>query len=154
MQRRDFLGGCLSSSLFLAGCQSKTADESNATTGEQPTDASVGQTQIAEAPNAPEMKTMYGLISLLHATEGNRDQLAEVLLSGTKGMPGCKLYAISLDEQDETGIWITEIWDSQDSHAASLQLPSVQRAMSEGKPLIAGFGARHVVTPVGGTGIS
>ena len=96
---------------------------------------------------------MYGIIGQMMATEGNREKLIEILLNGTKDMPGCKLYAIAAATTDETGIWITEIWDSEESHQASLQLPSVQKAIAEGKPMIAGFGDRHIVTPFGGIGV-
>ena len=96
---------------------------------------------------------MYGIIGQLKATEGHRDQLINILLSGTQNMPGCKLYAISADVADETSIWITEIWDSEAAHQASLQLPSVQQAIAAGRPMIAGFGARHIVNPVGGVGV-
>ena len=96
---------------------------------------------------------MYGIIGQMHATEGNRDKLIEILRDGTKAMPGCKLYAIAADTADETGIWITEIWDSEASHQASLQLSTVQAAIAAGRPMIAGFGVRHIVTPMGGIGV-
>ena len=97
---------------------------------------------------------MYGIIGQLKATEGNRDPLINILLNGTKEMPGCKLYAISADASDDVSIWITEVWESEEAHQASLALPSVQAAIAEGRPIIAGFGDRHIVTPVGGVGIS
>ena len=97
--------------------------------------------------------TMFGIIGQMHSTPGGRAKLIDILLAGTKDMPGCKLYAISADSSDETGLWITEIWDSAESHKASLQLPAVQNAIAKGKPLIAGFGDRHVVNPVGGFGL-
>lgn len=96
---------------------------------------------------------MYGMIGQMQATEGDRDKLIAILLNGTKDMPGCKLYAISADTADETSIWITEVWESEEAHQASLQLPNVQAAIAEGRPMIAGFGARHIVTPIGGVGI-
>ena len=96
---------------------------------------------------------MYGIIGQIHATAGNREKLIDILLNGTKQMPGCKLYAVAADTSDETGIWITEFWDSEDSHQASLQLPSVQNAIAEGRSLIGGFGERHIVTPAGGVGL-
>lgn len=68
-------------------------------------------------------------------------------------MPGCKLYSIAADTADDTAIWITEFWDTEEHHKASLQLPAVQAAISEGKPLIAGFGERHIVSPRGGIGV-
>lgn len=96
---------------------------------------------------------MYGIIGQMQATEGNRKKLIDILLNGTKDMPGCTLYAIAADTADETSIWITEIWESEEAHQASLQLPAVQQAIAEGREMIAGFGARHIVTPVGGVGV-
>ena len=97
---------------------------------------------------------MYGLIGKIDVTAGNRDQLIDILLSCTQEMPGCKLYAIAADTEDDNGIWVTEIWDDEDSYHASLKLPEVQQAMANGRPLIAGFGARHIVTPMGGFGVA
>ena len=97
---------------------------------------------------------MYGIIGKMNATEGSREKLIDILINGTKDMPGCKLYAIAADTTDETAIWITEIWDSEESHQASLQLPSVHNAIAQGKPMIAGFGDRHIVRPIGGLGVT
>ena len=96
---------------------------------------------------------MYGLIGKMIATPGNRDALTAILLDGTSGMPGCLSYIIALDPENADAIWITEAWDSEESHAASLKLPPVQQAISRAKPLIAGFGERFVTTPVGGQGL-
>jgi hypothetical protein len=41
----------------------------------------------------------------------------------------------------------------QESHHRSLSLPSVQTAISRGKPIIAGFGERFETLPVSGLGI-
>jgi quinol monooxygenase YgiN len=99
-------------------------------------------------------KDMYGIIGQMMATDGNREKLIGILMNGIKDMPGCKLYAIAADASDEVSIWITEIWDSEESHKASLQLPGVQAAIAQGRPLIAGFGDRHMVKPVGGLGVA
>lgn len=96
---------------------------------------------------------MYGIIGKMIATPGNRAKLIDILMLGTRDMPGCKLYAIAADSADEDGIWITEFWDSEESHKASLELPAVQKAIAVGKPFIAGFGVRHIVNPVGGIGV-
>ncbi|WP_409264074.1 hypothetical protein [Pseudomonas aeruginosa] len=47
-------------------------------------------------------------------------------------------------------MWITEVWKDEASHKASLQLPQVQEAIRKARPIIAGFGARAEVSPVGG----
>lgn len=96
---------------------------------------------------------MYGLIGKMLAAPGKRDELVSILLEGVAGMPGCLSYIIANDPTDSNAIWITEVWDSQKSHEASLTLPSVQEAIARGKPLIAGFGERYVTQPVGGHGI-
>lgn len=93
---------------------------------------------------------MYGIIGKMIATPGQRDALAEILLEGTTEMPGCLSYVIALDPTDDDALWITEVWDSQKSHEASLALPSVKAAIAKGRPLIAGFGERVVTEPVGG----
>lgn len=54
---------------------------------------------------------------------------------------------------DPDTIWITEVWDNQESHQASLSLPSVQVAIAKAKPLIASFGERFITEPIGGHGL-
>jgi quinol monooxygenase YgiN len=97
---------------------------------------------------------MYGLIGKITAAAGQRDALADILIDGTGSMPGCLSYIIALDPADANALWVTEVWDSQASHQASLQLPSVQAAIAKGRPLIAGFSNRVETTPIGGHGIS
>jgi quinol monooxygenase YgiN len=84
---------------------------------------------------------------------GQRDALAEILLEGTAGMPGCLSYVIATDPADDNALWITEVWDSEESHGASLSVPAVRAAIARGRPLIAGFGERFVTAPVGGHGL-
>lgn len=96
---------------------------------------------------------MYGLIGKIIATPGKRQELAEILIEGTREMPGCLSYVVALDSDDADALWVTEAWDSQESHQASLGLPSVRRAIERGRPLIAGFADRIVTTPVGGHGL-
>jgi quinol monooxygenase YgiN len=96
---------------------------------------------------------MYGLIGKLSATPGSRDVLASILLDGTGDMPGCLSYIIASDPADPDGLWITEVWDSKESHGASLSLPAVQAAIAKGRPLIAGFSNRVETEPLGGQGL-
>jgi quinol monooxygenase YgiN len=100
-----------------------------------------------------EEKRMYGLIGKMTAVAGQRDALIAILLEGLANMPGCLSYVVAKDPADANAIWITEVWDSQVSHKASLSLPSVKQAIARGKPLIAGFGESIVTEPVGGHGL-
>ena len=96
---------------------------------------------------------MYGLIGKMVATPGNRDALAAFILGGTGGMPGCLSYVVAKDPRDENALWITEVWDSADSHKASLSLPSVKEAITKARPLIASFGDGVQSEPIGGYGL-
>ncbi len=96
---------------------------------------------------------MYGLLGKIIAKPGQRDALIEILLEGTTDMPGCLSYIISKDSEDEDIIWVTEVWDNKESHKASLSLPPVQEAISQGKPLIEKFGKQIELEPVGGHGL-
>lgn len=96
---------------------------------------------------------MYGLIGKMSAVPGQRDALAAILLEGTTRMPGCLSYVIATDPADADALWITEVWDSQESHQASLALPGVKEAIARGRPLIAGFSNRVETTPLGGYGL-
>ena len=69
-------------------------------------------------------------------------------------MSGCLRYVVGRDQADADSIWITEVWDSQESHKASLALPSVKDAIAKGRPLIAGFEQQIPTEPVGRLGLS
>jgi quinol monooxygenase YgiN len=97
---------------------------------------------------------MFGLIGKMMAAPGQRDALIAILLEGTADMPGCLSYVIARDPGDTNALWITEVWDNEASHRASLSLPAVQQAIARGKPIIAGFGERTVTEPVGGHGLA
>ncbi len=101
-----------------------------------------------------ENQKMYGLIGKMSVVAGKRDELISILLEGVSGMPGCLSYVVAKDPADADAIWITEVWDSEQSHKASLSLPSVRQAITRGKPLIAGFSNNTVTEPVGGHGLS
>jgi len=99
-------------------------------------------------------KKMYGLIGKMTAVSGQRDTLIAILLEGVNDMPGCLSYIVAKDPADANTIWVTEVWDTQGSHKASLSLPAVKQAMARGKPLIAGFGESFATEPVGGHGLA
>ena len=96
---------------------------------------------------------MYGLIGKMLATPGKREELLAILLDNHQTMPGCRSYVVARDPASEDGIWITEVWDSQDEHKGSLQLPHVQAMIARARPMIAGFGERFETEPLGGVGL-
>lgn len=97
---------------------------------------------------------MYGVLGKMVTVPGKRDEFISILLeSAGSSMPGCLSYVIAKDPAEPDALWITEVWDSEESHRASLALPAVRAAIARGKPLIAGFGNRVVTEPVGGHGL-
>ena len=96
---------------------------------------------------------MYGLIGKMTAVPGGRSALAAILLEGLDSMPGCLSYVVAEDPEEADALWITEVWDSAESHQGSLALPQVQDAITRARPLIAGFSDRRETRPLGGAGL-
>ena len=96
---------------------------------------------------------MYGLIGSFRALPGQRDALLAILLENAGDMPGCLSYVVAEDPKDPDSIWVTEVWDSAESHKASLAIAAVKDAIARAMPLIAGFGEHIQTQPVGGHGL-
>lgn len=99
-----------------------------------------------------EKKPFYGLIGQMLAAPGKRDELLAILSESTDGMPGCLSYIVAKDAANPDALWITEVWDSPESHKASLQLPQVRAAIAKARPIIAGFPQHFETEPVAGVG--
>ena len=93
---------------------------------------------------------MFGLIGKMRAAPGKRADLIAILGESTEAMPGCLSYIVAEDASDPDGIWITEVWDNEASHKASLQLDSVKAAITKARPIIAGFDMSVKTTPITG----
>lgn len=91
---------------------------------------------------------MYGLMSRFKAQSGRRDDLIAVMTEGSVKMPGCISYVIAKDPADPNALWITEVWDSKESHAGSLAIPDVKATIARAMPLIGGFDQRIETEPV------
>jgi quinol monooxygenase YgiN len=100
---------------------------------------------------------MYGLTGKFTSQEGQRDTLASLLVQAANqmgGVEGCKVYLVALDAEDPTGIWVYEVWESQEAHTASLQLEAVRALITAARPYIAGMDERRELTPLGGLGMT
>lgn len=93
---------------------------------------------------------MFGLIGKMRAAPGRRADLIAILGESTEAMPGCLSYIVAEDASDPDGIWITEVWDNEASHKASLELDSVKAAITKARPIIAGFDMSVKTTPITG----
>jgi quinol monooxygenase YgiN len=99
---------------------------------------------------------LFGLFGKLIATEGHRDELASKLLKAAelmKGVPGCLLYVINTSSEEPNSVWVTEIWQDEDSHGASLSMPGVRDLLKETMPILASAPEGLRFTPLGGKGL-
>ena len=96
---------------------------------------------------------MYGLIGKFRAHRGKRDALVRAMLDDDTPIPGCISFVVAHDLSDPDAVWITEVWDSQESHKASLKMPSVKASIERAMPLIAKFDKQVETAPVGGIGL-
>jgi quinol monooxygenase YgiN len=88
---------------------------------------------------------MLMLHGRLAAVPARRDELLGILLenSDSDSMPGCRLYLVALDEEDPDGVWVTEVWESEEAHTASLQVEQVRERIARAMPLIDRSGLRQ-----------
>lgn len=96
---------------------------------------------------------MYGLIVKLTAVRDKREELIRVLKESAVDMPGCFSYVVAKDSIDENAVWVTEVWDSANSHDASLSLPLVKSAIPQAKAIVSSFDKIAVTNPVWGVGL-
>ncbi len=94
---------------------------------------------------------MYGLIGKMRCIPGRRrDVIAAMDADDAPNMPGCRSFIVAEDPIDGDCVWITEVWDSEDAHKASLQLPKVKESIAKAMPLIQGVEFNVKTKPVAG----
>ena len=105
----------------------------------------------------PKKQTRYGLFGKLKAAAGNGDELASILLEASRLMAtaqGCHIYIVSQDAQDDTLVWITEVWDTEQDHDNSLNVAGVKELISRAIPLLEGKPESGIkLTVLGGKGL-
>ena len=94
------------------------------------------------------MEEAYGIIGQMMVAPGTRDIVIAAMIEGTREMPGNLAYIIAEDAEDESALWITEVWQTKTDHANSLKLPQVQEAIAKARPHITGMGTRVETKPV------
>jgi quinol monooxygenase YgiN len=92
---------------------------------------------------------MYGLIVKLTSAPGRRNELIEMMGGeDSNTVPGCLSFIVAEDAADENVLWITEVWDSQAAHEASLQAPPIKESLTDADTLIAAFEKIATTHPV------
>jgi quinol monooxygenase YgiN len=98
----------------------------------------------------------FGLFGKFTAQPGQRDALLALLVEAAKGVsdaPGCEIWIVSTSPDDPDGIWVSEVWRSEEDHAASLKGDETRALIERAMPLIKGM--EHVkLAPVAGKGLA
>ena len=83
---------------------------------------------------------VYGYINAIRTKPGKREEVVEILLEAASGVAaaGCLQYTVAVDPGDEVTIRVTEVWESEEAHAASLELPETRAAIARAMPLLSG----------------
>jgi quinol monooxygenase YgiN len=94
----------------------------------------------------------YGYLATMRTKAGHRDDVVRILLSGLDGLRqvGCRLYVVGVSETDPELIWVNEVWESKEHHAASLQLPETKAAIARAMPMLTGEFTGQELTVAGG----
>lgn len=91
---------------------------------------------------------MFMLHGRLSARPGMRDDLLAVITEAESAepMPGCRLYLVAVDDTDLDGVWVTEVWETEQAHRNSLQLEQVKARIARAMPLLdpEGFRQQHL----------
>lgn len=96
----------------------------------------------------------YALCGKFIVEPRDRDALATILSTAADLMAraeGCRTYIVYTEPADDSAVWVTELWDSQEEHDQSLALPGVSDLIAQARPLIRGI-EQHVLVPVRGKG--
>jgi quinol monooxygenase YgiN len=112
-----------------------------------------GVALVSILADAEKGSDMWGMIAKISVLPGKRDEMIGILKSSAANMPGCFSYVVAKDATEENVMWVTEVWDSQAGHDASLSLPAVKEAIPRGQALVASFERLAVTTPVWGVGL-
>ncbi len=101
--------------------------------------------------------TKYGLFGKLKAKNGKGEELAAILLEAAALIAtakGCHIYIVSKDTQDESCIWVTEVWDNKEDHDNSLKIAGCRELIAQAIPLLDGQPEKGLELEVlGGTGV-
>lgn len=95
---------------------------------------------------------VYGYIGSMRTRPGMRDEVIALLLRGLDGLPaaGCLSYVVSACADDDDRIWVTEVWESEEHHAASLQLSETRAAIAAAMPMLTGEFTKQETDVAGG----
>lgn len=98
----------------------------------------------------------FGMFGKITTEDNKRDELVAILLEAAEAMNTlneCEVYIVSVKVEQPNTIWVTEIWQNELAHQASLKLDAVKTLIQRGRPLIVGMETIETFVPLGGKGL-
>lgn len=95
---------------------------------------------------------MFGMQVEITAVDGKGKALGDIMVAASQlvsKLDGNKLYLVQQATSVNDTILITEVWQSQEQHQASLSHPEIIALITEARPLI-GSMKHHTAIPLGG----
>ena len=82
----------------------------------------------------------FANVGTLGVQPGKAEELVAILTRRNPEMEqaGCLVYEVGVSQEEPDTVCVVELWESAEAHQASLQLPSVQAAIGEARPLLTG----------------
>jgi quinol monooxygenase YgiN len=99
---------------------------------------------------------MIGFYTKFITAEADRDALIELLSTAAASMDsteGSQIYIVNQDMKETGAIWVTEIWDSSEAHAASLQGEGAKELIGKAMPLLIARPLQIQLVPIVGKGL-
>ncbi len=94
----------------------------------------------------------FGVIAHITAKPGQRDAMLDILKGAAGTMKGNISFVLAKDGKNPDGIWVTEIWESQEAHDAVLTTDAFKATMGKATPLMASMDQNEHTWPVAGSG--
>lgn len=98
----------------------------------------------------------FGVAGKMTTAPENRDAFIDILINAAnimEDLEGCQLYAVAKDANNDTDIWVMELWASKEAHEHALSLPEIRALIGQGMALLVGEPAGTFLEPVGGKGL-
>lgn len=99
------------------------------------------------------MNSQYGQVGTLQTAPENREDLVAILTKAAdlmNDLDDCFLYYVSKDADDDTKVWVMELWATKEAHNQSLTKPEVRELISQAMPMIMSAPSGANLIPVGG----
>lgn len=99
---------------------------------------------------------LYASYGKLTAKDGEHDNVLQGLLQAVelvRPLQGCIFYIVYTSPSDPNGVYVMEMWESKEDHAASLQMVSIRELIGRVVPMLAGPPEGIELQPVGGKGL-